>query len=47
MESGDSVSDLEDDLCLGSEVKLNVINCDDFEFSDFDKLRVKDCFKVG
>ncbi|KAJ4898435.1 DNAJ heat shock N-terminal domain-containing protein [Raphanus sativus] len=47
VESEDSVSDPEDDLCSGSEAKPNVINCDDPEFSDFDKLRAKDCFKAG
>ncbi|XP_013735905.2 uncharacterized protein LOC106439095 [Brassica napus] len=47
VESEDSASDSEDDLCSGSEAKPNVINCDDPEFSDFDKLRAKDCFKAG
>ncbi|CAF1703533.1 uncharacterized protein LOC106388836 [Brassica napus] len=47
VESEDSASDSEDDLCSGSEAKPNVINCDDPEFSDFDKLRAKGCFQPG
>ncbi|KAL0699391.1 hypothetical protein Bca4012_055513 [Brassica carinata] len=47
VESEDSASDSEDDSCSGSEAKPNVINCDDPEFSDFDNLRAKSCFKAG
>uniref|UniRef100_A0A1J3IZ92 Chaperone protein DnaJ n=1 Tax=Noccaea caerulescens TaxID=107243 RepID=A0A1J3IZ92_NOCCA len=31
----------------GSEAEPNIINCDDPEFSDFDKQREESCFKVG
>ncbi|CAH8361620.1 unnamed protein product [Eruca vesicaria subsp. sativa] len=47
LESEDSGNDSEEDLCSGSEAKPKVINCDDPEFSDFDKLRAESCFKAG
>ncbi|KAJ0249658.1 hypothetical protein HA466_0151190 [Hirschfeldia incana] len=47
VESEGSSSDSENNVCSGSEAKPNVINCDDPEFSDFDKLRAETCFKAG
>lgn len=39
----------DEELSLGGEVvveeEVNVINCEDFEFLDFDKLREKSCFE--
>ncbi|KAL0900767.1 hypothetical protein Bca101_084728 [Brassica carinata] len=42
-------SEEDEESSLGGEAagEPNVINCDDPEFSDFDKLREKSCFDVG
>ncbi|KAL1211833.1 Chaperone protein dnaJ 49 [Cardamine amara subsp. amara] len=47
VETSAGACDSEEDLSSGSAVKPNVINCDDPQFSDFDKLREKSRFQVG
>lgn len=47
VETPTDASDSEEDLSSGSAAKPNLIDYDDPDFSDFDKLREKNCFKAG
>ncbi|KAL9290509.1 putative DnaJ domain, Chaperone J-domain superfamily [Arabidopsis thaliana] len=47
VETPSGASDSEEDLSSGSAEKPNLINYDDPDFNDFDKLREKSCFQAG
>ncbi|VVA96183.1 unnamed protein product [Arabis nemorensis] len=47
VKSSAGVSDLEEDLSSASAAKPNLINYDDPDFNDFDKLREESLFQVG
>ncbi|EOA30041.1 hypothetical protein CARUB_v10013147mg [Capsella rubella] len=47
VETPAGASDSEEDLSSGSAAKPNLINYDDPDFSDFDKLREENCFQAG
>jgi len=47
VETPSGESDSEEDISSGSAEKPNLINYDDPDFNDFDKLREKSCFQAG